>query len=51
MNAPIVHGGGITAAAAIYGGEAEHWLDLSTGINPCSVPVPEIPIARLAPAA
>ncbi|CDM57784.1 MULTISPECIES: threonine-phosphate decarboxylase CobD [Rhizobium] len=44
MNAPIVHGGGITAAAAIYGGEAEHWLDLSTGINPCPVPVPEIPM-------
>ncbi|CCM75972.1 threonine-phosphate decarboxylase CobD [Rhizobium mesoamericanum] len=43
MNAPIVHGGGITAAAAIYGGELEHWLDLSTGINPCPVQLPEIP--------
>lgn len=44
MNAPIVHGGGITAAAAIYGGELEHWLDLSTGINPCPVPLPDVPI-------
>ncbi|WP_028744744.1 threonine-phosphate decarboxylase CobD [Rhizobium mesoamericanum] len=43
MNAPIVHGGGITAAAAIYGGELEHWLDLSTGINPCPVQLPEVP--------
>ena len=44
MNAPIVHGGGITAAATIYGGELEHWLDLSTGINPCPVQLPEIPM-------
>ncbi|RDJ12292.1 threonine-phosphate decarboxylase CobD [Rhizobium grahamii] len=44
MNAPIVHGGGITAAAAIYGGELEQWLDLSTGINPCPVPVPDVPM-------
>ncbi|MBW9117268.1 threonine-phosphate decarboxylase [Rhizobium cauense] len=44
MNAPIVHGGGITAAAAIHGGETEHWLDLSTGINPCPVPLPAIPM-------
>ncbi|OWV86795.1 threonine-phosphate decarboxylase [Rhizobium sp. R72] len=44
MNAPIVHGGGITAAAAIYGGELEHWLDLSTGINPCPVPLPDVPM-------
>jgi len=44
MNAPIVHGGGITAAAAIYGGEVEQWLDLSTGINPCPVSLPAIPM-------
>ncbi len=44
MNAPIVHGGGITAAAAIYGGEVEHWLDLSTGINPCPVALPDVPV-------
>ncbi|MEK1874586.1 MAG: threonine-phosphate decarboxylase CobD [Rhizobium altiplani] len=44
MNAPIVHGGGITAAAAVYGGEVEQWLDLSTGINPCPVSLPAIPM-------
>lgn len=43
MNAPIVHGGGITAAAGLYGGRTEDWLDLSTGINPCPVALPDIP--------
>lgn len=43
MNAPIVHGGGITAAAASFGGRPEDWLDLSTGINPNPVTLPEIP--------
>ena len=43
MSAPIVHGGGITAAAAAFGGRPEDWLDLSTGINPCPVALPEIP--------
>ncbi|MBB2752422.1 UNVERIFIED_ORG: cobalamin biosynthetic protein CobC [Rhizobium aethiopicum] len=43
MSAPIVHGGGITAAAAAFGGRPEDWLDLSTGINPCAVALPDIP--------
>ncbi|WHO71077.1 threonine-phosphate decarboxylase [Rhizobium sp. BT03] len=43
MNAPIAHGGGITAAAAAFGGRPEDWLDLSTGINPCPVALPDIP--------
>ncbi|MBB3918191.1 threonine-phosphate decarboxylase CobD [Rhizobium fabae] len=43
MSAPIAHGGGITAAAAAFGGQPEDWLDLSTGINPCPVALPEIP--------
>ncbi len=43
MNAPIVHGGGITAAAASFGGRVEDWLDLSTGINPNPVALPQIP--------
>ncbi|RUM26772.1 threonine-phosphate decarboxylase [Rhizobium vallis] len=43
MSAPIAHGGGITAAAAAFGGKPEDWLDLSTGINPCPVDLPEIP--------
>ena len=42
MSAPIVHGGGITAAAAAFGGRPEDWLDLSTGINPCPPAVPVI---------
>ncbi|RXT24264.1 threonine-phosphate decarboxylase [Rhizobium leguminosarum] len=43
MSAPIVHGGGITAAAVAFGGRADDWLDLSTGINPCPVVLPDIP--------
>ncbi|MBY3166406.1 threonine-phosphate decarboxylase CobD [Rhizobium laguerreae] len=43
MSAPIVHGGGVTAAAAAFGGRPEDWLDLSTGINPWPVALPDIP--------
>ncbi len=42
MAAPIIHGGGITEAAARFGGAPEDWLDLSTGINPCPAALPEI---------
>ncbi|MDX3977569.1 threonine-phosphate decarboxylase CobD [Shinella sp.] len=42
---PIVHGGGIAAAAARYGGRPEDWLDLSTGINPIPAILPEVDIA------
>ena len=42
MTAPIIHGGGITEAAARFGGAPDDWLDLSTGINPCPVALPEI---------
>lgn len=38
-----MHGGGITEAAARFGGRFEDWLDLSTGINPCPVELPDIP--------
>lgn len=44
MTGRIIHGGGITAAARQYGGRPEEWLDLSTGINPNPVPLPEIPV-------
>ncbi|MFS2150466.1 threonine-phosphate decarboxylase CobD [Rhizobium sp. Rhizsp42] len=44
MNAPIIHGGGITAAAALYGGKPEDWLDLSTGISPFPAVLPDIPM-------
>lgn len=43
MSAPIVHGGGITEAAARFGGRFEDWLDLSTGINPRPVELPPVP--------
>ncbi|TCL73892.1 threonine-phosphate decarboxylase CobD [Rhizobium sp. BK251] len=42
MSPAIVHGGGITAAARLYGGTPGEWLDLSTGINPNPVALPEI---------
>jgi cobalamin biosynthetic protein CobC len=39
------HGGRLRAAAARYGVALDHWLDLSTGINPRGWPVPRIPAA------
>lgn len=38
------HGGGIDAAAALYGGARSDWLDLSTGINPVAYPIGFIPL-------
>jgi len=41
MNAAFTHhGGDLAAAMAVYGGRAEDWIDLSTGINPRPWPVP-----------
>jgi cobalamin biosynthesis protein CobC len=40
--APIAHGGALSEAIAKYGGTASEWLDLSTGISPFSLPLPEI---------
>lgn len=37
------HGGALNAAAEYFGRERSEWLDVSTGINPDSWPVPEIP--------
>ncbi|MDQ0455951.1 threonine-phosphate decarboxylase CobD [Rhizobium paknamense] len=42
MTGPIQHGGGLAAAARLYGGRIEGWLDLSTGINPCPPCLPTI---------
>jgi L-threonine-O-3-phosphate decarboxylase len=39
----LEHGGNIARAAQRYGIPAEHWLDLSTGINPIGWPVPALP--------
>ncbi len=36
------HGGNLDAPMARYGGAADDWIDLSTGINPCPYPLPEI---------
>jgi len=43
MSGRIAHGGGIGAAAALYGGQPGDWLDLSTGLNPCPPALPAIP--------
>jgi len=40
---PRTHGGRVQEAANEYGIDPELWLDLSTGINPGSWPVPPIP--------
>ena len=42
LEAPL-HGGDVRAASQRYGIAMEHWLDLSTGINPDAYPVPAIP--------
>ena len=39
----LEHGGALRAAAAHYGIPLSDWLDVSTGINPQSWPVPSIP--------
>jgi cobalamin biosynthetic protein CobC len=39
----LEHGGRLRSASAQYGIPLEKWLDLSTGINPNSFPVPNIP--------
>jgi cobalamin biosynthetic protein CobC len=39
------HGGDLTQAIGQYGGTAETWLDLSTGINPYPWPIPNLPSA------
>lgn len=45
MSKPIVHGGGVTEAVALFGGNPGDWLDLSTGINPNPVTLPDIPVS------
>ena len=42
MAGRIEHGGGLDAAIARHGGAQGDWLDLSTGINPRSYPLPTI---------
>jgi cobalamin biosynthetic protein CobC len=45
MSGRIAHGGGVTAAARVYGGKPREWLDLSTGINPNPVALPDISVS------
>lgn len=42
MNTARDHGGGVDAARSRWGGDAQDWLDLSTGINPVPYPVGSI---------
>ncbi len=37
------HGGNLDAAIRRHGGVRAEWLDLSTGINPCPYPLPQVP--------
>ncbi|MDI1308188.1 MAG: threonine-phosphate decarboxylase CobD [Methylotenera sp.] len=41
----LEHGGNLAAAAKRFNIPLEHWLDLSTGINPDGYPITEIPAA------
>ena len=38
----VEHGGALTQACRLYGGTLDSWLDLSTGINPNPVVLPDI---------
>lgn len=40
---PLIHGGNIQHAAHLYGRPIDDWLDLSTGINVHSYPIPALP--------
>jgi cobalamin biosynthetic protein CobC len=40
--ASVPHGGNLHLAIRRFGGPAERWIDLSSGINPHGYPVPEI---------
>ena len=42
--APIRHGGNLLEAVQRYQRPVADWLDLSTGINPASYPVPALPV-------
>ena len=39
----VIHGGRLDEAVAQFGGAKSRWIDLSTGINPHSYPIPELP--------
>ena len=41
----IWHGGDLATAQALFPQAPEPWIDLSTGINPISYPLPELPLS------
>ena len=43
LDHPLVHGGGLAAARRLFAGAPEPFIDLSTGINPYSYPLPQLP--------
>ena len=45
MAEKVWHGGDLGAARALFPHAPEPWIDLSTGINPCPYPLPELPLS------
>ena len=45
---PLMHGGDLGGARALFPGAVEPFIDLSTGINPYAYPLPDLPDARFA---
>ena len=43
LDHPLVHGGGLAAARRLFADAPEPFIDLSTGINPHSYPLPQLP--------
>jgi cobalamin biosynthesis protein CobC len=48
IEAPLVHGGDLAAARRLFAGAPEPFIDLSTGINPHSYPIPQLTAAVFA---
>src|SRR5215470_17650781 len=43
LDHPLLHGGGLAAARRLFTDAPEPFIDLSTGINPYSYPLPQLP--------
>jgi cobalamin biosynthetic protein CobC len=43
LDHPLEHGGGLAAARRLFADAPEPFIDLSTGINPYSYPLPQLP--------
>ena len=42
LDHPLVHGGGLAAAQRLFTDAPQPFIDLSTGINPYSYPLPQL---------